>query len=140
MDSSNLLGHGLEDLQVMMAMGYKQSQGDHTLFIKHSPSGGFTILLVYVDDIIVTGDDDKDRQFLSQCLAKEFEIKALGRFKYFLGIEVAHSKQGFFFFFFISPQKYVTDLLKEIGKTTCKSTSTPIDPNLRLGMIEEDAQ
>ena len=61
-------------------------------------------------------DDDKERKFLNQCLAKEFEIKALGRLKYFLGIEVAHSRQGIF----ISQQKYVMDLLKEIGKTTCK--------------------
>jgi hypothetical protein len=90
--------------------------------------------LVYVDDIIVTRDDDKERQILSQCLAKEFEIKALGRLKYFLGIEVAHSRQGIF----ISQQKYVTDLLKETSKTACKPTSTPIDPNLRLGMAEKD--
>ena len=68
-------------------------------------------------------------------MAKEFEIKALGRLKYFLGIEVAHSRQGIF----ISQQKYVTDLLKETSKTACKPASTPIDPNLRLGMAEEDA-
>jgi hypothetical protein len=54
-----------------------KSQGDHKLFIKHSPSRGVTSLLVYVDDIIVTGDDDKERQILSKCLAKEFEIKVL---------------------------------------------------------------
>jgi hypothetical protein len=46
--------------RVMMAMGYRQSQGDHTLFIKHSPSGGVTALLIYVDDIIVIGNDDKE--------------------------------------------------------------------------------
>ena len=80
----------------MITMGYRQSQGDHTLFIKHSSSGKLTALLVYVDDIIVTGNDDKERQVLNQCLAKEFEIKALGRLKYFPGIEVAHSKQGIF--------------------------------------------
>ena len=68
-------------------------------------------------------------------MAKEFEIKALRRLKYFLGIEVAHSKQGIF----ISQQKYVTNLLKEIGKTACKPASTPIDPNLRLGDVENDA-
>lgn len=43
--------------RVMLAMGYKQSQGDHTLFIKHSDSRRVTVLLVYVDDIIVTEDD-----------------------------------------------------------------------------------
>lgn len=95
----------------MTGLGYKQSQGDHTLFIKHSVLGVTTILLVYVDDIIVTGDDKKEQQMLSQCLAKEFEIKTLGKLKYFLGIEVAHSKKGIF----ISQQKCITDLLKEVG-------------------------
>lgn len=46
----------------MFAMGYKQSQRDHTLFIKYSSSGTITALLVYVDDIIVTGDDDKEKE------------------------------------------------------------------------------
>ena len=40
-----------------MLIGYRQSQGDHTFFIKHSISGGVAILIVYVDDIIITGDD-----------------------------------------------------------------------------------
>ncbi|RDX77566.1 putative mitochondrial protein, partial [Mucuna pruriens] len=73
----------------MTALGYKQSQGDYTLFIKHLTSGGVTVLLVYVDDIIVIGDDWKEQQVLIQYLAKEFEIKTLGRLKY-------HSKKGMF--------------------------------------------
>jgi hypothetical protein len=67
----------------MIATGYKQSRRDHNLFIKHFVSGGVTMLLVYIDDIIITGNDDKERQYLSQCLAKKFEIKALQRLKYF---------------------------------------------------------
>lgn len=35
-------------------MGYKQSRGDHTHFIKHSETRGVTALIVYVDDIIIT--------------------------------------------------------------------------------------
>ena len=42
-------------VRVIITMGYMQSQGDHTLFIKHSSLGGVTTLLLYVDDIIVTG-------------------------------------------------------------------------------------
>lgn len=116
-------------------MEYKQSQRDHTLFIKHPPSPEVMVLLVYVDDIIVTGNDDKEKQVLSQCLAKEFEIKVLGRMKYFLGIEVAHSRKGIF----ISQQEYVLDLLKEAGKTTCKPVGTPMDPNFKLKLAENDA-
>ncbi|CAJ2655949.1 unnamed protein product [Trifolium pratense] len=120
--------------KVMVGLGFKQSQGDHTLFVKHSKSGGVTVLLVYVDDIIVTGDNEEEQQMLSQHLAKEFEIKTLGKLKYFLGIEVAHSKKGIF----ISQQKYITDLLQETGKTACKPACTPIDPNIKLGNAEED--
>ncbi|RVW20492.1 Retrovirus-related Pol polyprotein from transposon RE1 [Vitis vinifera] len=102
---------------------YKQSQGDHTLFIKHSATGGVTALLVYVDDIIVIGNCEKEKHKVKQRLATEFEINELGKLKYFLGIEVAYSTQGIF----ISQQKYVTDLLAETGKIGCKPVSTPMD-------------
>ena len=115
----------------MIANGYKQSQGNHTLFIKHSISGGVTSLIVYVDDIIVTGNDEKEKNTLKQCLAKEFEIKDLGKLKYFLGIEVARSKQGIF----ISQQKYVIDLLRETGMMDSKPIATPIEQNHRLSEV-----
>lgn len=79
------------------------------MFTRHSKTGKVTTLLVYVDDIVVTGDDSKEIQNFKKCLLKEFDIKELGKLKYFLGIELAHSKQGIF----ISQQKYVLDLLKE---------------------------
>ncbi|KAA3466148.1 Retrovirus-related Pol polyprotein from transposon TNT 1-94 [Gossypium australe] len=43
--------------KVMILLGYKQCQGDHILFMRHSDSGRVTALLIYVDDIIVTGND-----------------------------------------------------------------------------------
>ena len=119
---------------MMKVTGYRQSQGDHTLFIKQSTTGGVTALLVYVNDIIVMGNDEKEKQDLKQCLIKEFEIKELGRLKYFLGIEVSYSRQGIF----ISQQKYVIDLLKEIGKLDCKPETTPIEPNQKSGETKEE--
>ena len=47
--------------QAMVSLGYKQSQGDHTPFIKHSQDGKLTLLLVYVDDIIIAGDDELEK-------------------------------------------------------------------------------
>ena len=82
--------------KVMIVNSYKQSQGDHTLFIKYSASGGVMTLIVYMDDIIVIGNDVKEKNILKQCLAKEFVIKYLGKLKYFLGIEVTLSKQFIF--------------------------------------------
>ena len=62
------------------------------MFIKHLDSKGVTTLLVYIDDVIITRNDELERHTLRQCLAKEFEVKELGKLKYFLGIEVAYSK------------------------------------------------
>ena len=90
-------------------------------------------MLVYVDDIIVTRNDE-ERDNLRMCLAREFKVKELSRLKYFLGNEVAQSKQGIF----VSQQKYVLDLLKEIGKLACKPTNMPIKPNHKLGDSNED--
>ena len=56
-----------------------------------------TILSVYVDGIIVTGNDEVEKEALERCLAKEFEIKDFGRLKYFLGIVVARSRRAIFF-------------------------------------------
>ena len=116
-------------------MEFKQSQGNHTLFIKKSRNGKITILIVYVDDIIVTEDDLEKIEKLKKQLAKEFEIKELGQLKYFLGIEVAHSRNGIF----ISQQKYILDLLQETRMLGCKPSETPIKQNHKLGEATKDA-
>ena len=91
---------------------------------------------MYVDDIIVTENDDKEKNILKQCLAKELEIKDLGKLKYFLGIEVARSKQDIF----ISQQKYVIVLLKETCMMASKQAATPIEQNHRLSEALEEKE
>ena len=106
------------------------------MFVKHFSLGGVTTLLVYVDNIVVTGDELQGIKALKRCLLQEFEIKELGRLKYFLGIEVAHSRHGIF----ISQQKYVLDLLTEIGKLGCKPMEIPIEQNHKLCEAQEDVK
>jgi len=78
--------------RAMQRFGYKQSQANHTLFTKHSTQGKVTALIVYVDDIVLTRNDDGEIQNLKHRLANEFEIKDLASLKYFLGIKVARSR------------------------------------------------
>src|SRR5262249_39715186 len=89
--------------KVIKDFGYKQSQGNHNIFIKHST-------------------DKRKKHELKQRLAKEFEMKELGKPKYFLGIEVAYSTEGIS----ISQEKHMIDLLTKIGKLGCNPTSTPM--------------
>ena len=64
----------------MKTLGYKQYNGDNTLFFQHSTFGGVTILIVYVDDIIIISTDKGATAKLEKHLAQQFEIKKLGPF------------------------------------------------------------
>ncbi|CAH9069280.1 unnamed protein product [Cuscuta europaea] len=108
--------------------GMIQCKADHTVFYKRSLSNQSTYLVVYVDDIVITGDYHDGIQNLKLYLSQQFQTKDLGRLRYFLGIEVAQSKTGIA----ISQRKYALDILKETGMTDCKPIDTPIDPNVRL--------
>lgn len=98
------------------------------MFVKHSSEGKIAVLIVYVDDIVITEDDYREINNLKASLAGEFEIKDLGFLKYFLGMEVARSKKRIM----VSQQKYILDLLKEIGMMGCRPANTPIGPNQKL--------
>ncbi|RVW49858.1 Retrovirus-related Pol polyprotein from transposon RE1 [Vitis vinifera] len=114
--------------KVIKNQGYQQGQSDHTMFFKQSNDGRMTILIVYVDDIILTGDDTGEVERLKKVLATEFEVKDLGQMRYFLGMEVARSRKGIS----ISQRKYVLDLLTETGMLGCKPSDTPIKARNRM--------
>ena len=119
--------------QTMLRLGYDQSDGDHTLFVKANTNGKVAALLVYVDDIIISGDDEAEIQRLSQKLCEHVEIKSLGLLRYFLGIEFAYSPEGIF----ISQRKYILDILRENEMEEYKPSNTPIDQNVALGLCED---
>ena len=66
----------------MKRCGFKQSSSYHNLFLKHR-KGLITTLLIYVDDMIITGNDEKEITSLQEHLAAEFEMKNPGDLKYF---------------------------------------------------------
>nr|KYP52585.1 hypothetical protein KK1_025539 [Cajanus cajan] len=75
---------------------------DHSVFFRRSSTHKFIYLVVYVDDIVITGDDQEGIKALKQHLFNHFQTKDLGPLRYFLGIEVAQSKSGIA----ISQRKY----------------------------------
>ena len=100
------------------------------MFYKHLTNGKFAILIMYVDNIILVGDDIGEMEKLKRVLVSEFEVKNLGFLRYFLGMDVARTTQGIV----VCQRKYTLDLLEEIGMLGCKPIDTPIEVNRREGI------
>ncbi|GJZ17744.1 ribonuclease H-like domain-containing protein, partial [Tanacetum coccineum] len=98
---------------------------------KRSENGNFTALLVYVDDIIITGNNTNEIENFKKFLKIKFEIKDLGKLKYFMGIEVLETNQGLS----LSQRKYCLDLLSDFGLLACKPSATPLEQNLSITNI-----
>ncbi|GJS13629.1 ribonuclease H-like domain-containing protein [Tanacetum coccineum] len=101
--------------------GFSQSKSDYSLYTK-SDKGVFLALLVYVDDIIITGNSVSEIEKFKVFLKSKFLIKDLGKLKYFLGIQVIDTKKGIC----LNQRKYVLDLLSEYGMLACIPAKTPL--------------
>nr|KYP51292.1 Retrovirus-related Pol polyprotein from transposon TNT 1-94 [Cajanus cajan] len=93
--------------EALISLNFIQSSTDHSLFIKKSHSS-ITALLVYVDDVVLTGNDMAEISAVKAYLHAQFHIKDLGPLKFFLGLEIARSQSD------------------------CKPVSTPIDASVKL--------
>ncbi|RVW72973.1 Retrovirus-related Pol polyprotein from transposon RE1 [Vitis vinifera] len=136
LDIKNAFLHGdlAEEVYMEQPPGFV-AQGESGLvcsrpfsFYHHNSLGQCIYLVVYVDDIVITGSDQDGIQKLKQHLFTHFQTKDLGKLKYFLGIEIAQSSSGVV----LSQRKYALDILEETGMLDCKPVDTPMDPNVKL--------
>ncbi|KAG7594381.1 Retrotransposon Copia-like N-terminal [Arabidopsis thaliana x Arabidopsis arenosa] len=118
---------------VLLQNGFIQSFFDPKMFVRVT-SDCFLALLVYVDDIMLVSNKDSAILDIKQLLATEFKIKDLGQLRYFLGLEVARSKEGIS----VSQRKYALELLEEFGFLGCKPVPTPMELNLKLSQDTGD--
>ncbi|PKI49874.1 hypothetical protein CRG98_029740 [Punica granatum] len=106
----------------MRHYGFRQLGTDHSLFIINRDNV-FLAALVYVDDILVVGNNREQctcfKRYLDQC----FCIKNLGPVRYFLGIEVARMESGLF----LNQRKYVLEILKECGMLGARPSTFPME-------------
>lgn len=99
----------------LLSHNFVQSKNDYSLFTKRTIDS-IIIILIYVDDLLIAGSNPIDIQSTKSFLDSQFHMKDLGPVRYFLGLEVDHTPQGYF----LSQRKYIMDLLKEYGLSNCK--------------------
>lgn len=76
---------------LLLRVGFTRTVSDHSVFVKHN-SLGCIILMVYVDDIIISGSDGAGIQATKQWLQSQLHVKDLGKMQYFLGIVVSRNQ------------------------------------------------
>lgn len=113
----------------MIEYGFEQSLCDYSLFTYEKGTVRLHIL-VYVDDLIITGSCDKATQDFKDYLSACFHMKDLGPLKYFLGIEVARNESGFY----LCQRKYALDIIAETGLLGAKPASFPLEQNHHLAL------
>lgn len=113
--------------EAIQSAGYAQSRADYSLFTRKQGKS-FTALLIYVDDILIIGNDPVSIATTKKFLHSHFHLKDLGDLKYFLGIEVSASKNGIF----ISQRKYALEIIEDAGLLGAAPIDTPMERGLKL--------
>lgn len=107
--------------QFLLQYGSIQSTADHSLFI-HITDNNYTILLLYVDDIILTRNSDAFLSKFTADLHSSFKIKNLGSLHFFLSVQVTITQTGML----LSQEKYIDEVITRAGMSNCKAVATPM--------------
>ncbi|XP_068504175.1 uncharacterized mitochondrial protein AtMg00810-like [Phaseolus vulgaris] len=103
------------------SINFTHSKADNSLFVRNIEDS-FIALLVYVDDILITGNNADDINAVKDSLNTTFKIKDLGHLKFFLGLEIARTVKGIH----ICQRKYALEILADAGMLNAKPAATPM--------------
>jgi hypothetical protein len=117
----------------LVTSGFQTSNVDFSLYVKKTDHG-IVVIVIYVDDLIITGYSDVDIFDLKKLLKQKFEMKDLEELCFFFGIKVIQSPKGIW----LLQRQYALNKLFEYGMTSCKPISIPLEQNLKLSVDEGD--
>lgn len=114
--------------ETLQKMGFCPNKCDPSLLIQVTPQRN-TYILVYIDDILITGSSTHSINQLKHDLNREFALKDLGTLHYFLGIEILKRQDGSLH---LSQKKYAQDLLLRAKINEAKYINNPMATNTKL--------
>lgn len=114
---------------VIVSLGFTRSQHDYCLYVNTNESD-ILYLVIYVDDVIITGNSKPKIDALKQKLCEEFDMTDMGDLSCFLGIEIQRNFKTSETI--LSQKRAVNALLKEYGMDDCKPLSLPLEPKIFL--------
>ena len=114
----------------MVGHGYARTNANHCVYVKKFPNGKFVILLLYVDDMLIVGQDAGVIGNLKKDLFKSFDMKDLGAARQILGMQILRDKKTKKLW--LSQEKYIERVLERFNMKHAKPVSTPLGSHFKL--------
>ena len=111
----------------LLSLGFKQSISEATLYVIHH-NNDVLIVSLYVDNLLLTGNNARSVEDFKQEMMKGFEMTDLRLMTFFLGMEIKQAEHDVF----ICQKKYAKEILKKFKLEECKAASTPMNQKEKL--------
>lgn len=118
----------------LLELGFHNSKADSSLFVYRHDSI-ICYFLVYVDDLIITGNKKHFVTHVVNKLSDQFSLKDMGSLHFFLEVEVISTHTSLF----LSQHKYIHDILENTNMTGAKDVSTPLSTSQSLHLVDGTA-
>ena len=114
----------------MADQGYTRCHSDHYVYFRKLEGGGYNILLLYVDDMLVAGSNMKDIDALKKKLAESFAMKDMGAAKQILGMRISRDRKNRKLT--LSQEDYIKKVLDRFRMHDAKPVGTPLAGHFKL--------
>ncbi|XP_048323873.2 retrovirus-related Pol polyprotein from transposon TNT 1-94 [Ziziphus jujuba] len=114
----------------MVSQGYKRTAADQCVYIQKFSGGNFIALLLYVDDMLIVGQDAMKNSKLKKELSKSFDMKDLGPAQQILGMQIIRDRKNRRLW--LSQEKYVERVIKRFNMDKAKPVSIPLANHFKL--------
>ncbi|GAU51473.1 hypothetical protein TSUD_95880 [Trifolium subterraneum] len=118
----------------LIKIGFTKCVSEHGVYVKGLSKLDHIILCLYVDDLLITGANEKEIVKFKTSLMQEFEMYDLGNLSYFLGMEFKHTKKDVF----LHQKKYAEDILNRFKMVNCNTAITPMETGSKLSKSSTD--
>ncbi|CAM8920197.1 unnamed protein product [Rhodiola kirilowii] len=124
--------------EVILSSGFKLNQADKCIYSKFDNSGNGVIICLYVDDMLIFCNNQKQVDLSKDFLSSSFAMKDMGEADVILGIRIKRENKGIT----LSQSHYVEKVLKKFNYLNCSPISTPMDTSVKIlpNMGEEVSQ
>lgn len=112
---------------VLKELGFERCMHEQAVYVRNK-GADIVILCVYVDDLLLTGNNKNEIELFKQEMTMKFEMTDMGLLCYYLGIEVIQNKEGIM----LNQTAYAKKLLNVAGLKDCNETQVPMEPGLKL--------